>query len=129
MKKLLALISLTLLLTACGGYTVATEEEVNNNPELADVIATWQTMVDAGTDGDCQTILDHMRKTLAVTEESCDAAIAYLKDAPVIDWDRTDANVDGGKVKIYQENGASVTGFILDTKNNVWGADTRFWEE
>lgn len=127
MKKIAFALLTTVLLTACGGYTVATEEELKNHPEQEGVIDTWQQMVDAGAGDDCQTVLDHMRKTLAVTEESCDAALAYLKDAPTIDWSRTDWSTGGGKAKIYQENGASVTGFILDTKDNVWRADTIFW--
>ena len=129
MKKIAFALLATVLLTACGDYTVATEEELKNHPEQEGVIATWQEMVDAGVDGDCQTVLDHMRKTLSVTEESCDAALAYLKDAPVIDWSRTDWSAEGGKAKIYQENGASITGFILDTKDSVWRADTLFWNK
>jgi hypothetical protein len=129
MKKLFALLSLPLLLTACTSYTVATDEDLKNHPELKEVIDTWQTMVDAGAEDDCQTVLDHMRKSLALTDEVCDAALAYLKEAPAIDWDRTDWNATGGKAKIYQENGPSVTGFILDGHTNVWGADTLFWEE
>ena len=129
MKKGLSLIALTLLLAACNSYTVATSEDLSAHPELEGIIATWQTMVDAANDDDCQPILDHMRKSLSVAEESCDAALAYLKSAPAIDWDRTDWNANGGKAKIYQESGASVTGFILDTHTNVWGADTKFWED
>lgn len=127
MKKLLPFALLALIFTSCNSYTVATSEDLKNHPELTDVIATWQTMVDAGQSEDCQTILDHMRKTLALTDEVCDAALAYLKEAPAIDWDRTDSNLDGGKVKIYKTDGASVTGFILDTRDNVWRADTVFW--
>lgn len=127
MKKLLSLAALTLLLTSCSSYTVATSDDLKNNPEQVPVIDTWQQMVDAANSGDCQTILDHMRKSLSLKDDSCDAAIAYLKDAPVIDWSRTNWSTEGGKAKIYQENGASISGFILDTKEGTWRADTIFW--
>lgn len=129
MKKLISLAALTLLLTACNSYTVATSDDLKNNPELEPVVATWQDMVDAGNSEDCSAVLDGLRKSLSITEESCPVIFAYLQDAPTVDWSRTDWNADGGKAKIYAENGASITSFIYDTRDEKWRADTKFWEE
>jgi len=129
MKKTLFALLATVLLTACGNsYTVATPDDLKDHPELEGVVATWQEMVDAAGNNDCATILTHVRQNLAVTTESCDALVAYLNEAPAVDWARTDWTADKGKAKIYETNGASITGFILDTKKDVWGADSLFWQ-
>lgn len=129
MKKTLFALLATVLLTACGNsYTVATPDDLKDHPELEGIVATWQEMVDAAGSNDCDTILKHIRQSLSVKTDSCDVIIAYLKDAPEVDWARTDWNASKGKGKIYQANGASITGFILDTKKDVWGADTLFWQ-
>ena len=130
MKKIAFLLLGISLLTACSqDYTVVDEETLDTNPELEGVVTAWQNLVDAGAEEDCDAVLEQMRSSLNMTEESCPEAFAYLKDAPEVDWSKTDWNESAGKAKIYKMNGGSITAFILDTSDDTWRADSFFWED
>jgi hypothetical protein len=131
MKRFLAFSLLSaLLLSACApSYTVATPEELKENPDLKGVIKSWQKITDAAEAQNCEAFITQMRKEMFVKEEECPLAFEWLADEnPVIDWTKSEWNGDMGKVKISREGGGGVTAFILDTTTDVWGADTRFWE-
>ena len=130
MKKLASLIILsTLLLTACNNLTVIDSDTLKEYPELKGVATSWQALSDAAAAEDCETFLDHMRDSLVLTEEDCPAAFEFFEDGvPPIDWARTEWNDDGGKVKIFEVNSGSITGFILNTVTDVWGASEVFWD-
>jgi hypothetical protein len=130
MKRIfLSLTIFTLLLTACGSsLTVIDGETLSSNPELKGVAESWQGIVDAAATQDCERFLSHMRSSLQLTEEDCTDAFEYLEDVPEIDWARTEWNSSGGKAKIYKMESGSLTGFILNEANDVWGADEKFWE-
>lgn len=130
MTKITSLILSALLLTACGqNYTVVDEETLDTNPELEGIVTAWQNLVDAGVNDDCDAVLEQMRSSLNMTEETCPEAFEYLKDAPEVDWSKTDWNESAGKAKIYKLNGGSITSFILDTSDDTWRADSFFWED
>lgn len=130
MKKIAFLLLSTLLFTACGQtYTVADPETIEANPDLAGVIDSWQRLVDAGAEEDCAAILEQMRSSLNLTEEACPAAIEYLKNAPEVDWEKTDWNATGGKAKIYELDGGSITAFLLEESDDTWRADSAFWND
>lgn len=130
MNKIISLILGAFFLTACGqNYTVVDEETLNTNPELEGVVSAWQNLVDAGTDENCDAVLEQMRSSLNMTEESCPDAFEYLKTAPEVDWSKTDWNESAGKAKIYKMNGGSITSFILDTSDDTWRADSFFWQD
>lgn len=130
MKRLIALLTLGMLaLTACGtSLTVIDSETLKAYPEVKGVAQSWQGMVDAAQANDCETFLSYMRLSLQLDEEACPAALAYMTDAPEIDWARTEWNATGGKARIYVVNGGGLTGFILNEATDVWGADEVFWE-
>jgi hypothetical protein len=128
--KFAFLLSLTVLLAACGSdIDVATEEEVNEYEDQEPVMLAWQGLVEAAEAKDCETLLTYMRNSLNVTGEVCPDIYEYFKDgAPVIDWSRTDWSTSGGKAKIYEKEGGSVTSFIHNEADDTWKTDEKFWE-
>ena len=134
MKKIatISLLSLAaLLLTSCGGpdLTGVDQSTINLHPKLTELAETWQTIEIAANGKDCATILSYMRKSLNLTEESCPAAYDYFKDAPEVDWNKTDWTADEGKAKIYETGKGSITSFIYDGRDGIWRADDEFWAE
>lgn len=130
MKKLITLLLATsLLFTACGGgMSVIDDETLSANPELKDIAVAWQGMVDAAADQDCAVFLEGVRVSVNATEEDCPAAFEYLSDYAGVEWSKTEWNATGGKAKIYEIDGGSITGLILNEATGVWGADSKFWE-
>lgn len=129
MKRFTILFLSALLLTACAPkLTVADKDILKEYPELEGTIWAWQSMVDSTAAEDCAGFLENMRITLDLTEEVCPAAFDYFKEAPVVDWSRTDWSTSGGKAKIYEMGGGSIASFILNESDNSWRADEVFWE-
>jgi hypothetical protein len=130
MKKIITLfLTSALLLTACGGGApVIDNETLDANPEVADISAAWQNLVDAAENEDCEAFLEGMRLSVDATEEDCPAAFEYLADYAGVEWSKTEWNASGGKAKIYEIDGGSITGLILNEATGVWGADEKFWE-
>ncbi len=130
MKKLISLSILTsLLLAACSSVDVADKEIIKANPDLKGAIHAWQGLVDAAEAEDCEEFMNHMRKTIGMTEEDCPAAFAYFADgAPIVEWEKTDFSTTGIKAKIYEDGSGSITSFIHDTANNEWRSELKFWE-
>ena len=124
------LLLFTLLLTACGGaITVATPEEIEAYPEAEGAMRTWQGIVDSVEAKDCETLLTYTRLTLNVEGDACPDIYAYFEDeVPVVDWSRTDWSTSGGKAKIYEKDGGSITSFIHNEKDDSWRTDEKFWE-
>jgi hypothetical protein len=128
MKKLTSLLIISaLFLTACG-LTVIDSETLSSYPELKGPATSWQALSDAAQAEDCETFLGYMRASLQLTEEICPAVFEYFEDAPVVEWEKTEWNASGGKVKIYELDKGSITGMIHNTAEDTWGADTLFWE-
>lgn len=131
MKRIVSVLALSaLFLTACGaGLSVIDSETLKTYPEVKGIATSWQHLVDAAKSEDCEKFLSYMRNSLLLTEEACPAAFEYFADgAPEIDWSKTEWTADGGKAKIFKLGSGSLSGFILNTATDVWGADTVFWE-
>ena len=120
-----------LLLTSCGGpdLTGVDQSTINLHSKTPELVQTWQTIEAAATSKDCTTILSYMRKSLNLTEESCPAAYDYFKNAPEVDWNKTDWTADEGKAKIYEMGKGSITSFVFDGRDGIWRVDTEFWAE
>ncbi|MFT7184151.1 MAG: hypothetical protein ACI9QC_000482 [Oceanicoccus sp.] len=132
MKRIIALTSLLALgLTACGGptITVATSEELAAYPEQAGIIETWQLLVNAEAEGDCETFQSYARSSILIEEGNCEDAFAYMAGNPSIDWSKTQWDANQGKGKIYELNKGGLTSFIYSGKDDVWRFDTDFWSK
>jgi len=130
MKRLSFFIAFSLFLTACGSsLSVIDSDTLSKYPELEGTATAWQSMVDSAAAQDCDTFLTNMRLTLKLTSEVCPAAFAYFENAPVVDWQRTDWSSTGGKAKIYEMGGGSITSFIHNEADDSWRSDEIFWEE
>lgn len=133
MKKIVSLVlALSLVLAACGPtkINVATPQEVEDYPELRPVMRAWQEMILAAETQDCELFLSHMRLASGAREEDpeCTEAFIYMMDAPEIDWTRSEWHTSGILVKIYEKDSGSLTSFIHNTRTDVWGAETMFWD-
>ena len=131
MKRTLSILALSaLFLTACGTRLSGIySETLKTYPEVKGIATSWQNLVNAAEAEDCEKFLTYMRGSLLLTEEACPAAFEYFANgAPEIDWTKTEWTADGGKAKIFKAGSGSLSGFILNTATDVWGADTVFWE-
>ncbi|MFA5855062.1 MAG: hypothetical protein WC846_02090 [Candidatus Gracilibacteria bacterium] len=134
-KTIVAMLSLlsiaALLLTSCGGpdLTGVDQSTINLHSKTPELVQTWQTIEKAAQGKDCATILSYMRKSLNLTEQSCPAAYDYFKNAPEVDWNKTDWTADEGKAKIYELDKGSITSLIYDGRDEIWRVDTEFWAE
>lgn len=132
MKRILALSIITsLFLTACGGSGLTSEQQdlLSDYPELEGPMLAWNALAEAGESEDCEGLIDGMRLSLQLDEETCPAAFEFFADgAPEIDWERTEWSSTGGKAKIYEMDKGDLTSFILNEATDEWRADTVFWE-
>ena len=128
MKRLSLFFTFSLLLTACNSLSVIDSDVLSKYPELEGPATTWQAMVDSAEAQDCTAFLDTMRLTLNLTEEVCPDVFAYFENTPIVDWQRTDWSTTGGKAKIYEMGGGSITSFIHNEADDSWRSDELFWE-
>lgn len=129
MKKLISLLAATgLLLTACGSQlSVASSEDQKAYPEAKGIMQTWQSMVDAAEEGDCEAFMSLARASVVFEGNNCDAAFAYMEDAPEVDWSKTQWDSNQSKGKIYETNKGDITSFIYNSSNDEWKFDSAFW--
>lgn len=125
-----AILALSLFVTACSsGITVADKETIKEFPEQKPVMLAWQGLSEAAAAKDCEEALTYFRLTLKVEGESCPDIFAYFeKEAPEIDWSRTEWSSSNGKAKIYSADGGSITSFIHNEADGSWRSDEKFWE-
>lgn len=131
MKAFFSTLSLAaLFLSACGtSVSVAEPSVVKEYPEQKPVMLAWQTIVEAAEAKNCELLLGQMRISLQLEAEACPDIYEYFEDgAPDVDWSRTDWSTTGGKAKIYELGGGSITSFIHNEADGTWKNDELFWE-
>lgn len=128
--KRFSLLTLTFLLTSCGGPSIAVDPTVlDEQPRLEEVVTAWGDVLSTVEDGDCTAFLEHMRSSLGLTEADCSAAFAYLKNPPEIDWARSEWTADEGKVKLYEVGKGSLVSLEYDGRDERWELNSAFWAE
>lgn len=121
---------MALALVGCGNnLSVATPEEIDAYPEARGIMESWQAMVDAADAKDCEAFQSYARKSAAMVAGDCEAAFAYMQDAPTIDWSKTQWDGTAGKGKIYESGRGDITSFILNEAEGTWTFDSAFWTE
>ena len=130
--KIALSVAMMTLLAGCGSgpdLTGIEQYTINLHPAITGLATDWQALQAAAQDEDCTAVLSYMRKSLNVTEENCPAIYDYFKNAPEVDWNKTEWSTDDGKAKIYEMDKGSITTLILDTKANVWRVEGDFWND
>lgn len=131
MKKIAALtIIASLVLAACGSSLyVIDSETLKFYPEVEDLARDWQGLAEAAQAENCEAVEEYMRIATNFTEEDCSDVFEYfVEGAPEVDWAKTEWTSSMGKAKIFELEGGSIGGFVLNEAEGVWGAEDRFWE-
>ena len=130
MKRLLSFTILaSLFLTGCG-LTVIDSATLSEYPELKPVAKSWQGIVGAVEEENCEELMTYMRHALDFEETHCDVVYRYFDENEVnIDWSLTQWNGDGTKVKLYLEGKRSFTSLIDTAEEGTWQISEDFWSD